>query len=595
MMRLATLAGLTTIGVFACVDSSALAATTRVVAPGVARQANPCTSATPCDYYWAITHSSSGDTVAFESGEYDYDGSVHPSSLLDPAGVTLTRAAGDSTRPVIKQTVGFASCNCATLAVGGTLRDLEVDQAEGSAGDAAGAVEMSAGDVIQRTKLIGVHNGVYLAGGAGTAELSDSVVVADAGVAVQTFGGGADPILDNDTVIAHGTGAGEGVALEIDNGCCGALTTLDATNTIARGDVYDALVDASGGSATMTLHYSDARVAMEHTQGTGGTPTLNDGDHPMHADPVFGSSTDYSEAATSPTIDAGTADPASGSLDLTNLPRTIGPATDIGATEFTGAAPTAATGAAGVTGPTTATLTGGVAPGDQQTTWYFNYGTTAAYGSTSPVQTLAPTMASQPVSAALGGLAPDTTYHFQLVATNALGPSVGADVTFTTAPALTPRPTPTPTPPPRPQDKAAPTVSALKISPATFAIAKGLTAKLANGKSRRHHHGTKIQFKLNETARIAIVFARERTGIKVGRSCVVTRRKHRHGKQCTRYVPAGSLTRRSEPAGAISIAFSGRLGSKALAPGRYRLTLTATNPPGHSSKPRTATFTIVSR
>ena len=153
----------------------------------------------------------------------------------------------------------------------------------------------------------------------------------------------------------------------------------------------------------MTLHYSDVRVAMEHTQGTGGTPTLNDADHPIHADPVFVSSTDYSEAASSPTIDAGTADPASGSLDLTDLPRTIGPAIDMGATEFAGAAPTVTTGGVSVTGPSTATLTGGVAPGDQQTTWYFNYGTTAAYGSTTPVQNLGATMASQPVSAALGG------------------------------------------------------------------------------------------------------------------------------------------------------------------------------------------------
>ena len=578
-MRRAIVAALATIGAFAFVASSALAATVRVVSPGAARQVNPCTSAKPCDYYWAITHSSSGDTVAFESGEYDYDGSVHTMSLVVPAGVTLSQVPGDATRPVIKQTVGFASCNCATLSLGGTLEDLEVDQAAGTVTHAAGAIAMVAGDVVERALLIGHRNGMYFAGGPGTAELNDSVVVANDGVAVETFGGGVDPILDNVTAIAHGPS--EGVALEVDNACCGAPTQLDATNTIARGDVYDALVDASAGDSTITLHYSDARTAMEHTQGTGGAPAINDSDHPMHADPVFVSSTDYGEAASSPTIDAGTADPASGSLDLSGLPRTIGPATDIGAIEFGGARPVVTTGAASATGQNAGTLTGAVASEDQQTTWHFNYGTTAAYGSTTPVQTLAATMAGQPVSAALSGLKPSTTYHFQLVAVNALGPSAGADGRFTTAPA----------PPPR--DMTPPTVSSLKVSPSTFAVAKGRTATSA--RSKRHHKGTEIEFKLSERAKVVIAFAREATGVKVGKSCITPSPKHPHGKDCTRYLRAGSLTRRSEPADAVSIAFTGRLGRKALAHGHYRLMLTATDPSGNASNARTATFTIVNR
>ena len=575
-MQRAALAALATIGAFASVGSSASAATRRVVAPGAARQSNPCTSATPCDYYWAITHSSSGDTVAFESGEYDYDGSVHTASLGVPAGVTLAAAAGDATRPVIKQTVGFSSCNCATLSLGGTLEDLEVDQAAGTVGHAAGAVDLGAGDLVERAELIGRRNGMYFAGGPGTAELSDSVVVANDGVAALVQNGGLDLKLDNVTAIAHGT---DGVALEVQS-LGPALTQLDATNTIARGDVYDALVDASTASGTITLHYSDARVANEHTQGAGGTPTINDSDHPMHADPVLASTTDYSEAASSPTIDAGTADPASGSLDFGGLTRTVGPATDIGATEFGGAAPTATTSSADAIGPSTATLTGGVAPEDRQTNWHFNYGTTTAYGSTTPVETLAATMAGQPVSAALSGLAPATTYHFQLVAVNALGPSAGIDGTFTTAPA------------PPPKDLMPPTVSSLKVSPSTFAVARGRTATSA--KTKRHHKGTKIEFTLSERAKVVIAFARKTSGIRVGKSCLAPSRKHRHGKRCTRYVPAGSLNRHSEPAGAVSIAFTGRLGRKALARGHYRLTLTATDPSGNKSTARTATFTIAS-
>ena len=251
--------------------------------------------------------------------------------------------------------------------------------------------------------------------------------------------------------------------------------------------------------------------------------------------PGFVSSTDYSEAASSPTIDAGTADPASGSLDLTDLPRTIGPATDIGATEFGGAAPAVTTGAASATGPNTATLTGAVAPEDRQTTWHFNYGTTPRTARQRPSRRSRATMAGQPVSAALSGLAPDTTYHFQLVAVNALGRA---------SPAWTARSRPRQRRPPK--DTTPPTVSSLKVSPSTFAVAKGRTATSA--KAKRHHKGTKIEFKLNERAKVVIAFARK-THRDQGRQVVHRAQPQAPTRQgCTRYLPAGSLTRRSEPA-----------------------------------------------
>src|ERR1035437_4753425 len=97
--------------------AGAPAATVRVVAPGSSREATPCSTATPCEYIWAIRNSSAGDTVQFESGGYDYlgtpDKGVTHNSLSVPASVTLEQAAGDATRPLIKQTVGFATCNCA--------------------------------------------------------------------------------------------------------------------------------------------------------------------------------------------------------------------------------------------------------------------------------------------------------------------------------------------------------------------------------------------------------------------------------------------------------------------------------------------------
>jgi hypothetical protein len=111
------------------------------------------------------------------------------------------------------------------------------------------------------------------------------------------------------------------------------------------------------------------------------------------------------------------------------------------------AAPSASTAAAtNVTG-TGATLNGTVSPNKETTTYRFQYGTTTAYGSTTPTATLQGN-ASRSVAADVTGLAPHTTYHFRVVATNASGTATGADVTLTTtaggpAPAITIGATPT--------------------------------------------------------------------------------------------------------------------------------------------------------
>lgn len=86
---------------------------------------------------------------------------------------------------------------------------------------------------------------------------------------------------------------------------------------------------------------------------------------------------------------------------------------------------------------TTAVLSGNVDPnGSQVTACAFEYGNTPTYGH-SVACSGAPGSgdASVPVTAAIEGLEPATTYHFKLVATNANGTSAGADETLrTTAP-----------------------------------------------------------------------------------------------------------------------------------------------------------------
>jgi hypothetical protein len=95
--------------------------------------------------------------------------------------------------------------------------------------------------------------------------------------------------------------------------------------------------------------------------------------------------------------------------------------------------PVARTASARNVAATTALLQGSVEPQGRPTTWYFEYGTTTAYGSRTASLSAGSGRGRRNVSATVGSLASGTTYHFRLVATSDAGTGPGADVTFTTA------------------------------------------------------------------------------------------------------------------------------------------------------------------
>ena len=88
-------------------------------------------------------------------------------------------------------------------------------------------------------------------------------------------------------------------------------------------------------------------------------------------------------------------------------------------------------------GSTAARLQGVLDPGGQQLEWFFEYGSTDAYGACTAPVALAAGATTEPVTASLTGLAATTTYHVRLVALSTDGTSgvAGADTTFTTLPA----------------------------------------------------------------------------------------------------------------------------------------------------------------
>ena len=97
------------------------------------------------------------------------------------------------------------------------------------------------------------------------------------------------------------------------------------------------------------------------------------------------------------------------------------------------APPAASTGPVSAVGPTSATATGAVNPHGVATSWYFEFGTTTAYGRKTTTRSAGSGTSDVSVSATLSGLAPGTTYHYRLVATSADGTARGVDGIFTTS------------------------------------------------------------------------------------------------------------------------------------------------------------------
>ena len=87
-------------------------------------------------------------------------------------------------------------------------------------------------------------------------------------------------------------------------------------------------------------------------------------------------------------------------------------------------------------GSTAAILSARVNPMSAATQATFEYGPTTSYGSTAVSESILNGFSAAPMIATIGGLQPDTLYHFRVTATNALGTTVSTDGTFRTLPGV---------------------------------------------------------------------------------------------------------------------------------------------------------------
>jgi hypothetical protein len=139
-------------------------------------------------------------------------------------------------------------------------------------------------------------------------------------------------------------------------------------------------------------------------------------------------------------------------------------------------------------------------------------------------------------------------------------------------------------------DRRAPVVTRLRMARPRFAVSRRPTALIARAR-RRAPQGSAFRFTVSERSTVILRIDRLAPGRRVGKRCVAPTRRLRRRRACTRFVRAGTLTR-TLPAGRRSIAFSGRIGRRALRVGSYRAVVTAVDAARNVSRARTVTFEI---
>jgi hypothetical protein len=135
-----------------------------------------------------------------------------------------------------------------------------------------------------------------------------------------------------------------------------------------------------------------------------------------------------------------------------------------------------------------------------------------------------------------------------------------------------------------------PAVSGFAFAPATFSVTNAPSPTAAAG-----GRGTTIRFRVSGRAVTTTVAVARRLPGRRARSgrCVRSSAALRRRPACTRLVPVGALTRRGSRTGRVALVFSGRVGGRALAPGRYRATIVVRDSRRRSSTPRHASFTVI--
>src|SRR3954454_6860267 len=217
-----------------------------------------------------------------------------------------------------------------------------------------------------------------------------------------------------------------------------------------------------------------------------------------------------------------------------------------------------------------ATLHGTVNPQGVATSYHFDYGTTTSYGSRTPDATAGSGSSPIAVANAIPSLAPNTTYHFRVVASSAGGTVASSDQSFTTG--VAPVTTTTPGPPP-PGIQPLPATVVPKLALSSLRKPPSLGSVLA--------HGLKLRFKCDRacTVSFTLTFQLPR-GLQRAATAVILAR--------------GTAKLKSAGKGAVVLRFnrSARKSLKHKRTAKLLLTALAGGGPGQGSQPQLVKLTL---
>jgi hypothetical protein len=290
-----------------------------------------CTQQAPCSLKQAIGKANAGDEVIVTAGSYTPSETSY--STFEATGLSVH---GDFGAPMPRITGAFPGPVLAIYAAKSRVSYLEVvnESSENGAG-----IDCLVEGLVERVvaRVSGKNASALLQQDNCTAR--DSLLLAGGQEAVAlratSFRPGDTAIARNVTAIASGAES-TGVLATYDAIFSPSSYTLDLRNSIAAGDGADVFASHGlEGPGNIVVANSNFDKPKE----SGGKVTNAGGNQAAPALFVNAGSGDYREAAGSPTIDAGAADPLNGPLDLAGGARTLGPAPDIGAYETSAPAP----------------------------------------------------------------------------------------------------------------------------------------------------------------------------------------------------------------------------------------------------------------
>lgn len=170
-------------------------------------------------------------------------------------------------------------------------------------------------------------------------------------------------------------------------------------------------------------------------------------------------------------------------------------------------------------------------------------------------------------------------------------PGLANNIAAVTASVVAPEVTAAPAPAPTDASRRSGAAAADDVAP-SIALAKLSSPRFTPGAASSAR--TRFRFSVSEDSLVTVVIEQVLPGRRIGGRCDAPTAGNRRRARCVRFLRRGVITADAR-AGRNSLAFSGRVAGRALAPGTYRAHVVATDGAGNRSAARRIAFTILAR